>query len=429
MARITRRRAVLATGALFSAPLPRAARAQAAPLQVIAHRVHQIVATGSQGGDITATWTQASGVPVQWTTFDTGPLWERLQREAALPQGSIDVGFLLNTQAAPRALNLLEPLDPWLQRDPPEDPADIFPGLLAGMKVRGATLAMPFRHASSGMHCNTAIFAERGIGGPPATIEQMAEYAKRCTYRHADGTPTVGFVMGGLDYANVIDIVRAWDGEFITTDFKVVADQPPVLNAIRMLRELYVAGALPRNISVLQTEDVNTWMQQGRAAMCGGSMGRNRIFNDPARSKFPGSIITVGAPISETLRDRFEIAPAKVEFWGLAIPKNAPRKDLSWSFIKSMLSKASTLAAALNGNGPVRNSTYEDVKFRALVPYADEERRVLRVARIPMPAFDEAPRAAGIIREECEAAVLGMKTPEEAMQQLVARVRPLLPTS
>lgn len=428
MNQITRRTA-LGAGAALAAPFVRTASAQQAPLQVIGHRVHQLVATGAQGGDITAAWTQSSSVPVQWTTFDTGPLWERLQREAALPQGNIDVGFLLNTQAAPRALNLLEPLDPYIQRDPPEDISDIFPGLLTGMKVQGATLAMPFRHASSGMHYNTELFGERGIASPPTTIEQMADYAKRTTFRRADGTPTVGFVMGGLDYANVIDIVRAWDGEFITTDFKVVADQPPVLNAIRMLRELYVAGALPRNISALQTEDVNTWMQQGRAAMCGGSMGRNRIFNDPARSKFPGKIITVGAPISETLRDRFEIAPAKVEFWGLAIPKNAPRKDLSWSFIKSMISKKSTLAAALNGNGPVRASTYADPKFRDTVPYADEELRVLKVSRIPMPAFDEAPRAASIIREECEAAVLGMKTPEAAMASLTTRVQPLLPSA
>jgi multiple sugar transport system substrate-binding protein len=431
MITITRRRALAGSAALAAPAIvdSRRAAAQAAPLQVLGHRVHQTVATGSQGGDVTALWSRSSGVAVQWTTFDTGPLWERLQRESSLERGSIDIGFLLNTQASPRARALFEPLDAYLQRDPPEDVPDIFPGLLSGMKVGSDTLALPFRHASSGMHYNVEILGERGITRPPKTIEEMADYAKRCVYRRADGTPVVGMVMGGLDYANVIDVARAWDGEIITLDYQCVADQPPMLNAIRLLRDLYVAGAFPRNIATMQTEDVNTWMQQGRAAMCGGSLGRNRIYNDPARSKFPGKIVTQGAPISETLRDRYEVAPGKVEFWGLAIPKNAPRKDLSWSFIKSMLSKQSTLMAALNGNGPVRNSTYEDAKFRESVPYADEERRVLRVSRIPMPAFDEAPRAAGIIREECEAAVLGMKTPEVAMASLVARVTPLLPRS
>jgi multiple sugar transport system substrate-binding protein len=417
------RRALLAAPALLALP----ARAQGAPLQVLAHRVHMTVATGAQGGNISEAFARASGTPVQWTTFDTGPLWERLQREASLDRGTIDIGFILNTQAAPRARALFEPLEAYLQRDPPEDVPDIFPGLLAGMKVGDASLGMPFRHASSGLHYNAEIFAERGIAGPPTTIEEMVEAAKRCTFRRADGTPVVGLVMPGVTYPNVIDLARAWDGDFITAGFRVVADQPPMLNAIRLLRELFTAGAFPRNFAAIQSEDVNTWVQQGRAAMALNSMGRNRIYNDPARSRFPGRILTIAVPAAAALRPRFEVAPAKVEFWGMAIPRNAPRKDLSWAFIKAMVSKESTLAAALNGNGPVRNSTYEDARFRESVPYAEEERRVLRVARVPLPAFDEAPRAGDIFKEEAEAAVLGMKTPEAAMAAVVARVTPLLP--
>lgn len=417
------RRVALAAGAAFTLPV----RAQAAPLQVLAHRVHMTVATGAQGGNIAEAFTRAGGPPVQWLTFDTGPLWERLQREATLATGTIDVGFLLNTQAAPRATALFEPLDAYIQRDPPEDFADIFPGLVSGMKVAGTTLALPFRHASSGLHYNAEIFAERGIAGPPKTMEELVEAAKRCTYRRSDGTSVVGLLMPGVTYPNVIDLARAWDGDFITPDFRVVADQPPMLNAIKLLRDLFQAGAFPRNFAAIQSEDVNTWVQQGRAAMALNSMGRNRIYNDPARSKFPGKIVTIAVPAAEALRSKFEVAPAKVEFWGMAIPKNAPRKDVSWAFIKAMVSKQSTLAAALNGNGPVRNSTYEDPKFRESVPYADEERRVLRVARVPLPAFDEAARAGDIFKEEAEAAVLGMKTPEAAMASVVARVTPLLP--
>ena len=109
------------------------------------------------------------------------------------------------------------------------------------------------------------------------------------------------------------------------------------------------------------------------------------------------------------------------------IPKNAKRKDLAWSFIKAMTSKEATLKAALNGNGPVRASTYADQSFAGTVPYAAEELKVLKVARVPLPAFDEAARAGDLFKEEAEAAVLGMKTPEEAMASLVKRVQPLLP--
>ena len=57
--------------------------------------------------------TKASGVAVEWTTFDTGPLQERLFREASLSETTIDVGFVLNTQAVPRTAALFEPLDPY----------------------------------------------------------------------------------------------------------------------------------------------------------------------------------------------------------------------------------------------------------------------------------------------------------------------------
>ena len=404
-----------------------AALAQTAPLNVFAHRVMQTVSTGAQGGDITRDWAQKNGTTIQWTTFDTGPLQERLFREASLGETTVDVGFLLNTQAIPRAATLFEPLDDNLKRDPPEDAADIFPGLMAGMKVGGRQLAIPFRHASSGLHYNEELLAEKGFSKPPATIEEVAEIARACTYRRADGTAVVGLCMPGVTYPNVIDIARAWDGDFITPAFKCVADQPPMLNAIRLLRELFRAGAFPRNFATLSTEDVNVWMQTGRAAMSLQSMGRNRIYNDPQKSKFPGRIKTVAVPAAKTLAGKYDAAPAKVEFWGMVIPRNARRKDLAWSFIKAMSAKEATLKAALNGNGPVRASTYADAGFSSSVPYAAEELKVLKVARVPLPAFDEAARAGDLFKEEAEAAVLGMKTPEEAMASLVKRVQPLLP--
>jgi multiple sugar transport system substrate-binding protein len=400
---------------------------QGGPFNVFAHRVMQTVATGAQGGDITKAWAEKNGGTIQWTTFDTGPLQERLFREASLGETSVDVGFLLNTQAIPRATNLFEPLDDYMKRDPLEDAADIFPGLMDGMKVAGKQLAVPFRHASSGLHYNEELLAEKGFSKPPTTIEEMIEIARACTYRRSDGTAVVGLCMPGVTYPNVIDIARAWDGDFITPDFKCVADQPPMLNAIKLLRSLFEAGAFPRTFATLSTEDVNVWMQTGRAAMSLQSMGRNRIYNDPQKSKFPGKIRTIAVPASTTLAGKYDAAPAKVEFWGMVIPKNAKRKDLSWSFIKAMASKDATLKAALNGNGPVRASTYADAGFANTVPYAAEELKVLKVARVPLPAFDEAARAGDLFKEEAEAAVLGMKTPEEAMASLVKRVKPLLP--
>ena len=423
------RRSVLAGATATPCCRTRAGR-RTAPLQVFAHRVHKTVAVGTQGGDVTAAWTRQSGTPVEWTTFDTGPL-----AGAPVPRGGSrrDLGRRRASSSTRRRCrgprNSSSRSTPSWRGIPSRISQDVFSGLVDGMKIGGKMLAMPYRHASSGLHWNEEILAERGF--PEAAHRPSRKWsrsAKACTYRRADGTACVGLCMPGVTYPNVIDLARAWDGDFITPDYKVVADQPGMLNAIRLLRDLFQAGAFPRNFAALTTEDVATWMQQGRAAMALQSMGRNRIFNDPQKSRFAGKIQTGAVPISASLKDRYAVAPAKVEYWGMAIPRNAKRKDLSWSFIKAMMTKEATLAMALNGNGPVRASTYDDAGFRATVPYADAERDVLKVARVPLPAFDEAARAGDIFKEEAEAAVLGMKTPEVAMASVVQRVKPLLPS-
>jgi multiple sugar transport system substrate-binding protein len=117
-----------------------------------------------------------------------------------------------------------------------------------------------------------------------------------------------------------------------------------------------------------------------------------------------------------------------VEFWSLVIPRNARNKKSSWEFIRALSSKASTTAMALNGNGPVRISTYAEPGFRAASPFAAEEAKAVAASRIHLPAFDEQARAHDIFIEESQAAMLGMKEPSQAMADATRRVQPLIAT-
>lgn len=425
--RLTRRHFMAGAAASTALPyLTGPAFAQAKDLNVFAHRVMENVSTGSAGGDVTAAFEAEHGANIAWATFETGPLHDRLFREASLGESSVDVAFILNTYATPRIATLFEALDDYQARDPIENIDDIFPGLIDGVTFDGKLVAVPFRHASTGLHYNEEILAERGFSAPPKTIEEFIEVAKACTYTREDGTPVVGYILPGVAYPEVIAFARAWDADFINSNFEVVANSDAMITALKAIRELYDAGAVPRNLVGMKAEDANTWMQTGRAAMTMSSMSRNGLYNDPEKSQVAGKIKTTTFPVAEALLGKYEVAPAKVEFWSMAIPKNSQNKELAWQFIKWMSSPEVTLAAALNGNGPVRNSTYDDPRIIERLPYAQDERRVLNVARVPLPAFDEAARAADYFKEEAEAVVLGMKTPEQAMEDLVARVTPLL---
>lgn len=422
------RRGILA-GGLAATALPaftRFAQAQGKQVNVFAHRVLQNVSNGTKGGDVTQSFAKVTGASVNWVTFETGPLHDRLFREASLGESTVDVAFILNTYATPRVASLFQPLDSYMEKDPIEDVGDFFPGLVKGVTFNGKLHAMPFRHASTGLHYNEEIFAERGITKPPETMEEFIEVAKKCTYTRADGTPVVGFILPGVAYPEVIAVARAWDADFITPDMKVVANSKEMIAALTVIRELYQAGAIPRNLTGMKAEDANTWMQQGRAAMAASSMSRSGLYNDPAKSQVAGKIKTTYFPVAQALKGKYDVAPTKVEFWSMAIPNNSKNKDLAWSFIKAMSSKEAALAAALNGNGPVRNSTYDDPRIKEALPYAEAERKVLQVSRVPLPAFDNAARAADFFKEEAEAAVLGMKTPQQAMDDLTARVQKLL---
>jgi multiple sugar transport system substrate-binding protein len=421
------RRAALSAGvALVAGPLAAPGlRAQARRLDILSHRVHQAVLTTGAAGDLTAEWRRASGAELAWTTADIAPLQDRLLREASLNSTEFGVGYLLNSRATQATANLLEPLDPLLAAEPIARYDDIAPGLREAMRIGGATVAIPVRHATNGLFYNAAMLAERGVA-PPRTLEEFVEACKRLTYRPQGAAPVVGLVMTASLAAYPVMFARAFGGDFISPDLRVIPDAAAMTRAIATIRELFEAGALPRSYAATTNEEQVTWLQQGRAAFAILPFARHAQLNRAEQSRYPGRIEAMEFPVSAGAPAGSRMA-AVVEFWSMAIPRNARDKRLGWSFIRAMSSPEVTLGSARNGNGPVRVSTYADPGFVADNPVAAVEAAALSRARVPVPAFPEASRAEAIFVEEVQSAVLGRKPVEAAVADTVARVRPLLP--
>ncbi len=424
---MTTRRAVvgrLIPGAALSAAMLRPQPARAAErLTLIGHAVHKSAAVGGPGGDVTQAWREKTGASIEWLTFGVEAANERAFKEASLAQGNADIVFLLDRYTGPQYAGLFEDLREWQAKDPIPDLAEMPPGMIAAHSFSGKLTAIPFRHATHGLHYNTEFFAERNIAGPPATMEQAAALAEKLTYTRADGTRVYGLVVNLDDPATPMDWLRGFGGDFITADYKVVVDRPEAVRGIAMLADLFRKGVLPKNSMNLKTEDVITFMQQGRAAMTNNPFGRYFNYNDPKASKYPGKIAVMALPLAVDGKP----SPAKTSVWAMAIPRNARNKALAWSLIRHLSLPQSTIAEALNGNGPVRPSAYEDAKVQALIPYAAAEERALASARLVVPGFADAARAMDMFIEELGFALLAAKTPQEAMTDLRRRVQPLLP--
>lgn len=397
--------------------------------QIVSHAVHERVARTGDGGDIVAPWMAEAGVGnIEWRSAGIPQVHETLFREATLNRTNLDVGYILNTHLFPRITQLFDPLDDYLAMGGIDDLEDFFPGMRQSLTFDGQLYGIPVRHSTSGLHWNQRYFDERGISGPPQTIEEMAEIARELTFTRSDGQPVYGFVIPGSGqmHANTTDIARAWNGDFITTEYEVVCNEPPMIKALTMLRDMFAENVLPQALISIANTDLDTWMQTGRAAMCVGGMGRNRIYNDADASQFPGEIQTMALPPSEEIASEFEVAPIKTEYWSMVIPQPSQQKDLSWSFIEALSTRDAHLAMALNGNGPTRASTYDEPMFNADLPYAEAEKKALAVARVPLPAFDRSAEAADVITEAIQASILGAQDPQRAMDDLARRLEALL---
>lgn len=425
-----RRRTLLgATAALAAWPAAPGVHAQARKFVIMSHAVHQRAATGARGGDSTAAWRQRNNLETEWLTFGVEAVHERVYREAGLTEGAADLAFILERYGGPHIAPLFEDLAPFQQRDPIEEIDEIAPGMRAAHTYRGKTIGIPYRHATHGFFYNQALMRERGITRPPQSFEEMIEYADRLTYARSDGSRVNGFVTSMDDPSGVVDLIRAYGGDFINRDYQFVADQEPALRAVNLLREWFRKGVLPRNVMTFKTEEVITHMQQGRGAMTNQPFGRFDNYNDPRQSRFPGEIQVTTIPASTTLAAGGGVAPAKTSVWAMAIPRNARNKELSWSLIKELSGKEATIRAAVNGNGPVRLSAYDDPRVQQLAPFSAAERRVLPNAMLVLPGFEHAARAMDIFMEEIQKALLGASQPLEAMRSARTRIEPLLPRS
>ncbi|TPN38617.1 extracellular solute-binding protein [Mesorhizobium sp. B1-1-6] len=421
------RRALLTTAMAAGATgaLGRLAHAEAKTLNVLCHRVHQTNLTTGAAGNVIKPWEDKNNVQISWTTLDSNPLQDRLFREASLSATDFNVGYVIDNRMTSQIASLFEPLDDFQKVEPIEDFDDIAEGLRQSMTVDGKLVGIPVRHATQGLFYNEDLLQEAGISAPPNTLEELVEQAKKLTFTSKSGTPVVGMVLASDLAVFPVMFARAFGGDFIDKQFHVVPNPEAMEKGLFVLADLFKVGALPRSYATTRNDDMVTWMQQGRAAFAVLPFARHAQLNNKEQSTAPGKIKAIEFPGSKVLGSGQEMH-AVVESWAMAIPANSADKKLSWNYIRFVASKAATLGMARNGNGPVRVSTYGEPSFVESQPQAKVEAAALAKARPAFPAFPEAVRAQSTFLEEVQLAVLGRKSPKEAVAAIVERVNPLM---
>jgi multiple sugar transport system substrate-binding protein len=427
MTALNRRRFVAGALATGSATAIVQASAQTpSKFTVIAHRVHQQTLTEGAAGNVLKPWTDRSNVTLDWVTLDLNAIHDRVFREAGLGSSDVGVDFVLNTRAVPEVMSLFDPLDPYLAKAPIEDFDDLSHGMVKAFSVNGMRHGVPFRHAVNALHYNDAYFKERGLDGPPKAIDDLLDHARKLTFTRPDGAKVYGWGFEADNYTHVVMLARAYEGDFITDDYKCVTEAPGMVKALTLLKTMYAEGLIPKNITAMKQNDLITATQSGQIAMTYFPFGRTVLFNDPKSSKFPGSFKLALPIVSKSMLASGELVSI-AEFWSMMIPKNSRHKDLAWSLMREISTRENTVKAAINGNGSVRASAYSDARLIEKVPYAALEAQALKAARVPMPAFNKAAEVKDVFVEEMQAAMLGLQRPEVSAKNMAKRIQPLLP--
>ena len=395
-------------------------------LTIISHNVHMTAATGGDlenAQNIAGEWAERNNVTLNWVTLNIGPLHDRLLREMSLGETTVDLAAVLNTRVVPDVARLLEPLDTYMEANPIEELDGISSGLLDATVVDGRRVAIPYRHATNALHYNEAILEERGVA-VPTTLDELLAAARAATYVRDDGTRVHGLVLTADTHVTALQFLSAFGAVYIDADLNVHANSPEMIRGFTELANLYREGVLPPNVTAIGLDELIAFMREGRAVFAINPFSRYTSLNDPAASLLPGKIGTMPFPTNEVGQ-----ASANTEFWSWAIPANSQQKELAYDLIRELSGKDATVRAALNGNGPVRPAAYDDPRVIEALPYAAAEAIGLRDATVAIPAFDGAVEATTLFVEEMQAALLGLKTPEQAAADLQTRTEALVAKS
>ncbi|MCD6672319.1 MAG: ABC transporter substrate-binding protein [Burkholderiaceae bacterium] len=404
------------------------AAAQEVTLTILSHKVHENVSRGlvpgTTGGDVAGEWAARNGVKLNWVTANIEPMHDRLFRELSLRETSVDLAFVINKFQVPKISKLLEPLDARQAEAPIEDLGGIPANLLEADRYNGVLTGIPFRHATTGLHWNTVLFKEKGLDRAPRTADEVADFARKLTYTRSDGTRVNGLIFNsGDEHLSTLQFLNMYGAVLIDGDMKVRANSPQMIRGLTELAKMYKDGVLPTNYASVSIDDVIGAVQSGRAAMAIDPFARFTVYNNPKAARDPGAVHVAVVPADPSTGRQFT---ALTEIWSMVIPKNSKHKELAWSLIRELSKPENTVRIALNGNGPVRPAAYSDERLKKQLPYTAEEAKAIAEAQIIPSGFDESLRALAIFREESQAAVIGLKTPQAAAESMQKRLEPLV---
>ena len=258
------------------------------------------------------------------------------------------------------------------------------PGLRAATGADGTVHSIALNQDMFILFYNKALFAEKGLAGPPKTYAEMMDYAAKLTDKSKG---IAGFVGRGVKNANVVlydTFLLGWDQETLSKDGKTLLTDSPAASEVaqyyqKLLREYGPAGVVGFNWNESQTT-----FSQGRAAMWLDGVGFSAPLIDKKLSKIADTVGFAVVPAGPKAHNTATFVDA------IAIPAASKNKGAAWLYTQWATSKAMMGEYLRTGSGtPPRASVYavKAIQDNAVFPkeWFDTVNASLKISRSGLP--------------------------------------------
>jgi len=231
----------------------------------------------------------------------------------------------------------------------------------------GKRCAMPFLADAYGMYYNKDMFAKAGLSGPPKTLDELSEYAKKLTVKNADGSIKVaGFVPLSDFYENAAAHLAPMVGaKWLSADGKSAIGGDPAWKTLltwqKSLVDWYGYSNLTKFKASLGDEfSADNAFQKGQVAMNIDAEFRLAFLADQAPKLQYG---VAPLPTSDPARYGAGYITGNI----MGISKNAKNPEAAWELIKYLTTNDQAIVKLANSlkNVPTTTAALADPTVQA----------------------------------------------------------------
>ena len=297
-----------------------------------------------------------------------------------------------------------------------EDKADYWSGALQAMEYKGRIWGIPQLMDNHWFFYNKEMLAEAGFNHPPKTWSELRDM---CIVAKEKGVCEYPFI-GGYSQSetlvcNFSFMLAAFGGSFFDENNMPTFNSPEGVAALTYMVNGISEGWINPASLESYDEDIRRIFSSGEAMFSVNWIYQLALANDPAESNIAGNAALAMCP-GEVIE-----SACLNGGMGLGIMASSKHPDETYDFIKYISSPEVEIEYAQRAF-PVWRSAFDDPRVKEAQPEAYElsvEQFKYIVNRPIVPFYTETSR---ILARETQAALLGMKTPQQALDDAAAEI-------